>query len=192
MIFDSEHTDKTSDARLLELFADTGKNDYFGVLYTRYIPLIYGVCLKYLGDQAAAEDAVMQIFEETMPKIGRFYVREFRTWIYSVARNHCLQRLRTRKREIRLDSAISCMESVDLVHLLSKQDDEIRFAVLEKCLESLPPQQQKSITLFFFEGKSYADIVDSTRFTTKGVKSHIQNGKRNLRKCMEKNGIKLL
>lgn len=189
MIFDAEHNDQISDSRLLELFADTGKSDYFGVLYTRYIPLIYGVCLKYLGDRAAAEDAVMQIFEEVMPKVGRFYVREFRTWIHSVAKNHCLQKLRTRKREIRLDSAAVRVESDDLVHLLSKHDDEIRFAMLEKCVESLPVTQKKSVTLFFFGGKSYADIADETKYTIKSVKSYIQNGKRNLRKCMEKNGV---
>ena len=191
MIFDTENSNRLSDAQLLELFLSTGKNDYFGVLYTRYIPLIYGLCLKYLKRADAAEDAVMQIFEETFLKIGRFYVREFRTWIYTVARNHCLQQLRTHHREIRLDGALPFVESDDLVHLFNKKEEEARFEMLEKCIEALPDPQKRSIVLFFMENQSYADISDATRYTLKNVKSHIQNGKRNLRICLEKHGVKM-
>ena len=190
MRIDPETTAQMSDRELLDLFIETGRADYFGLLYGRYIPLVYGLCLKYLKRPEAAEDAVMQIFEDTMPKVGRLYVREFRTWLYTVARNHCLQLLRVRKREIRLDATLPVMESDDLLHLFNKRDDEAKFEALEACLEALPAPQRKSITLFFLEGKSYAEVSDATKYAVKSVKSHIQNGKRNLRNCLEKNGIR--
>lgn len=189
MIFNTEATNGMSDAQLLDLFLSTGKNDYFGVLYTRYIPLIYGLSLKFLKRNEAAEDAVMQIFEDTLSKIGRFYVREFRTWIYTVTRNHCLQQLRMSRREVRIDEALPFMESDDLVHLFNKYEGEERIEALEKCIEALPDPQKRSIVLFFIEDQSYADIADTTRYSLKSVKSHIQNGKRNLRNCLEKCGV---
>lgn len=79
------------DSELLQLFKETGKSDYFGELYNRYIPLLYGLCLKYLQEEEKAQDAVMQLFEDLLPKLSRYEIREFRTWIYSVAKNHCFQ-----------------------------------------------------------------------------------------------------
>ena len=177
------------DPELLRRYIDTGLMEYFGELYSRYIPLVYGLCLKYLRSTELAEDAVMQIFEELAPKVGRFEIREFRTWVYSVARNHCLQQLRKHNPEVSLDNfGTVFMESDTVVHPLSKQEDEGRLAILEKCLEQLPEPQRKSIRMFFYEEKSYVDIVDATDYHLKSVKSYIQNGKRNLKICMEKEG----
>ncbi len=173
-----------SDSQLLESYLDTGRVDYFGELYNRYLPLVYGMCLKYMGSVAAAEDATMEIFETLIPKMGRAHVREFRTWLYSVARNHCLQILRRRK--IGTDIAPPVVESDDFLHLFDKQDDEAVLAALEKCIEQLPPPQQLSIRLFFLEERSYADISDATQWHLKSVKSYIQNGKRNLRNCLDR------
>ena len=179
------------DARLLERYLETGRLDYFGELYNRYMPLVYGLCLKYLGSVEKAEDAVMQIFEELVPKIGRYDIKQFRTWIYTVARNHCLQQLRAAKAEIPLESAPELMESGGILHLLSTgEDGERRYLALEDCIEQLPDPQKVSIRLFFMEEKSYADIADLTRYAVKSVKSYIQNGRRNLKICMEKKGIR--
>ncbi len=180
-----------SDAQLLGAYLDTGRMEWFGELYNRYLPLVYGLCLKYLGDRAEAEDAVMQIFEEVAAKIGRAEVREFRTWIYAVARNHCFQQLRRRKPGISFDDALPVMESDDFLHLLDKKDDEARLMALQLCLERLPDPQRRAIELFFFEQMSYADIVEQTEYNLKSVKSYIQNGKRNLRICMETKTNKL-
>jgi RNA polymerase sigma-70 factor (ECF subfamily) len=55
----------------------------------------------------------------------------------------------------------------------------------------LPERQKEAVTMFFMEKRSYADIADATLGDVKGVKSYIQNGKRNLRLCLEKQGIRL-
>ncbi len=185
MIFDSGHTDGIGDAELLAAYLGTGRLEWFGELYNRYLPLVYGLCLKYLGDQARAEDAVMQIFEEVVSKVRRSEVREFRTWIYVVARNHCLQQLRRKNPEISFGELPPVMESDDFLHLLDKRDNEARLAALQKCLERLPEPQRRAIELFFFEERSYADITEQTDYSLKSVKSYIQNGKRNLRNCLD-------
>ena len=173
------------DGSLLELYVRTGGMEYFGELYTRYTPLIYGLCLKYLRSVEAAEDAVMEIFELLAPKLERYNIGEFRTWVYSVARNHCLQQLRRKNPVVCAEMELARVESDDMAHLLSKQQGERLLTALEECIEELPLPQKVSIRMFFIEERSYADVADATKYHIKSVKSYIQNGKRNLKKCIE-------
>ena len=180
---------KLSDEELLALYNSSGKSDYFGELYDRYIPLLYGVCLKYLHDPDKSKDAVMQLFEDLLPKISNYDIAVFRTWIYSVVKNHCLQILRKENKEIIVDFDTNRMESDDILHLLSeeKDDDESeKMEALRRCMEKLPEQQRICIANFFWEEMSYADIVDATGYALSQVKSYIQNGKRNLKVCIDK------
>ena len=175
------------DEELLEQYRVSGESSYFGILYNRYTPLIYGLCLKYLQNADKAQDAVMQIFEDTLPKVCQYEIRVFRTWIYSVAKNHCLQILRKNQKEITVDFSIFVMESDDILHLLDeKGNDEQRMQALSRCVEKLSEPQRLCIVNFFLEEKSYADVSEKTGYSVKHVKSNIQNGKRNLKICMEK------
>ena len=177
-----------TDEELLLCYKNTGNPDSFGQLYDRYIPLVYGVCLKYLHDADDAQDAVMQLFEDLLPKALHYEIREFRTWLYSVVRNHCLQILREKERTIQVELRPDFMESDDILHLLDEGEDEEneRTEALQKCMEALPENQRISITRFFMDELSYADIVEATGYSLKSVKSYIQNGKRNLKICIEK------
>lgn len=172
---------------MLSEYYQSGDLAILGTLYAPYMHLIYGVCLKYLKDQAKSEDAVMQIFESLIKKLRIHQVDNFKSWLYTVARNHCLMQLRTSVKDIvKIDSTI--MESSDNSHLLIKEDlQEEQLVLMEKCIEQLNPEQQQTIRLFYLEEKCYRDIVDLTGFDLKKVKSYIQNGKRNLKICMEKN-----
>ncbi len=189
--FDTGKEFSRDDDRLLAEFVETGDATRFGELYSRYMPLVYGLCLKYLGNAADAEDAVMELFEELVGKVADYRIRNFRTWLWSVARNHCLQRLRREKRVAKVDFEDRVMESPHLLHLLSESADEAALAGLEKCMGKLPERQKEAVTMFFMEKRSYADIAHSTLGDVKGVKSYIQNGKRNLRICLEKQGVRL-
>ena len=174
-----------SDAELLVLFRNSCNSKYLGHLYSRYMPLVYGVCLKYLQNSDDAQDAVMQIFEFLVEKINKYNIEVFRTWIYSVARNHCLQKMRKKNKEILTDFSVNVMEFSEITHLLCEHEDENTFAALKHCIEKLPDTQRNCITMFFFDEKSYADIADETQYHLKSVKSYIQNGKRNLKICIE-------
>ncbi len=189
--FDTGKQYSSDDDRLLGEFVLTGDVSVLGELYSRYIPLVYGLCLKYLGNAPDAEDAVMELFEELAAKIGNYRVRNFKTWLWSVARNHCLQKLRRQKRTIRTDFDDRVMESATFLHLLSEGENEAALAALGRCMDKLPERQRETVTMFFIEKRSYADIAEATLVEVKSVKSRIQNGKRNLRLCLEKQGVKL-
>lgn len=185
---DRKKAEKLSDEDLLSAYRDSGEAEYFGMLYNRYIPLLYGVCLKYFTDADKAQDAVMQVFENIFPKVLQYEIQTFRTWIYSVAKNHCLQTLRKEMNEILVDFNSEIMESDEILNLLSEDETgEERKEILRQCLKKLPDEQRNAILRFFAEEMSYQDIVDSEGYTLNQVKSYIQNGKRNLKICIEKN-----
>lgn len=178
---------KLADEELLTEYKKSGDTAYFGELYNRYTPLLYGVCLKYLNDADKAQDAVMQLFEQLLPKVSQYEIQVFRTWLHSVVKNHCLQILRKESREVVVDFRTDLMESDDILHLLDDEEpDSERMDALKRCMEKLPEEQKVSLTCFFMEEMSYADIVETTGYTLSRVKSYIQNGKRNLKICIEK------
>ena len=158
-------------------------------MFDRYVPLVYGVCLKYLHDADEAQDAVMQLFEDLLPKVLQYEIKVFRTWLYRVTQNHCLQILREKERTIQVELHPDFMESDEILHLLDEEEGEEneRAQALRKCMEALPENQRISVTRFFMDELSYADIVQLTGYSLKSVKSYIQNGKRNLKICIDKN-----
>ncbi|MDH6354349.1 RNA polymerase sigma-70 factor (ECF subfamily) [Dysgonomonas sp. PH5-45] len=185
MIFFNKNKKDDTDEELLAKYRDTSDAEYFGQLYNRYIPLIYGVCLKYLQNEDRAQDAVMEIFEYLQPRIGGYEIKVFRTWLYSVVKNHCFHVLKENKRELAVDFDSNLMESDAVLTLFSEETGDERENALNRCIELLPEPQRIAVHKFFFEDMSYAEIVDSTGYQLKSVKSYIQNGKRNLKNCIE-------
>ena len=170
--------------KLFELFRKEHRTEYFGELYRRYIPLIYGLCLKYLGAEADAQDAVMDLYEELSQKVHRYDIQNFHTWLYSVAKNHCLLKLRKEKRAYFVNIDDAFVENGDFFTLIDREKSNEETSALEYCLKELGEEQRKSIEYFYYENKSYADIVSITGYTLAKVKSYIQNGKRNLKNCI--------
>lgn len=176
-----------SDEELLSLLKATGKTEHFQILYERYIPLIYGLCLKYLQNPEESQDAVIDIYENLSLKIQDYEIKIFKNWLYSVVKNHCFHILKESKKEIIVNFDSQLMESDETLSLFSESKDEDKENALNECMEKLPEPQRISVEKFFYENKSYADIIDETGFNLKSVKSYIQNGKRNLKICIEKN-----
>lgn len=189
MQFFSLHKKKESDSDeiLLSKFKETRKAEYFQQLYERYIPLIYGLCLKYLQNPEQSQDAVIDIYENLSQKIQDYEIKVFKNWLYSVVKNHCFHILKENKKEIIVNFDSQLMESDSSFTLFDESRDEEKENALNECLEKLPEPQRIAVEKFFYEDKSYADIVDETGFHLKSVKSYIQNGKRNLKICIEKN-----
>ena len=174
-----------SDETLLRAYIHGSDMDCFGVLYNRYIPLVYGLCLKYLKSPESAEDAVMQLFEDLLDKVKLHDITNFRSWLYRVAQNHCLQILRRNKMIFTTDWQSQSVDSAEFLDLLSENGEEAQLKALHHCMEHLSEEQRICIREFFLAEKSYADISEEKGFELKGVKSYIQNGKRNLKLCIE-------
>ncbi len=173
-----------SNEELFELYKNGRQATYFHELYRRYIPMLYGLCLKYFGNEPDAQDAVMDLFESLNEKIANYEITNFHSWLYTVAKNHCLLKLRNEKRAFFVNIDETVVENSDFFTLLDEEKTNDKKSALEFCMNELGEEQRKSIEFFYYENKSYADIVDLTGYTLQKVKSYIQNGKRNLKNCI--------
>ena len=174
-----------TDADLVARYQQTENLVVLGTLYSRYMDLIYGICLKYLKNSEDAQDAVMGIFEELVVKLKKHEVQHFKSWLYTVAKNHCLMKLRQDKKVPIAKMQDGFMQSEENGHLEEVLTREENFRQLESCLEQLNPDQRKAIELFYLHQKCYNEISAKTGIEWKAVRSFIQNGRRNLKICME-------
>jgi RNA polymerase sigma-70 factor (ECF subfamily) len=179
-------TTNQSDATLVLAYRESGDLKVLGELYQRYMELVYGVCLKYLKDPEQAQDAVMQIFEELVLKLKKHEVENFRGWLHQVAKNYCLMQLRTPKNLKTVEIDPSLMQNEEDVHLNGVLEKEENFKKMERCMASLSDEQRMMIKLFYLDGKCYNEIVEITGYGWNHIRSAIQNGRRNLKICMEK------
>ena len=174
-----------TDQELLAIYRNDGDIAVLGQLYERYMPLVYGVCLKYLKDEETAKDAVMAIFEELVIKVNQHDISVFRSWLYVLGRNYCLMQLRAGKK-LEMVALDDIMEFTPLLHPDDNNREEA-YKALERCVDKLTGAQKQSIDLFYLQEKCYKEVAEVTGFSLNEVKSYIQNGKRNLKICLEKN-----
>lgn len=177
---------ESSDQDLIALYKQSKDLSVLSALYQRYMELVYGVCLKYFKEAERSKDAVMNIFEELVQKLQVHEVSNFKSWLHTLTRNHCLMQLRTPKNLKTVSFSGDNMQSEEIVHLNGIFEKEEQLARLEKCMDRLPEQQKQSVTLFYMEQKCYEEIVEITGYEWNRVRSYIQNARRNLKICMDK------
>ena len=150
------------------------------------MPLVYGVCLKYLKDPEASKDTTSQLFEKLIIELNKHEVSNFKSWLHVMTRNNCLMQLRTAKSNGITEKISDLdMEYTLPMHHTEEPTTEDQYQRLDLCLERLSKEQRLCVDEFFYKDKSYAQIVSSSGYDLKKVKSYIQNGKRNLKMCIE-------
>jgi len=183
----NSHTYKNiSDSDLLERFYQDRNNQWLGILLQRYTMLLLGVCMKYLKNEEEAKDSVQQVFLKAITELQKYRVDYFKSWLYMIARNHCLMKLRDRQgkipKELHENMPLQALET-DMKGLAEKDN---MLSLMEASLDDLSEEQKTCVILFYLQKKSYQEITEITGFTLMKVKSHIQNGKRNLKILVEK------
>jgi len=189
---DMKELNSMTDEQLVTRYMETNSSEIIGILYERYTHLLFTVSYKYLGNEADAEDVVMLVFEKLFSLLKKSEINNFKSWIYTITRNECLMQLRHRKTDERakeeslkkLDTEI--MESREPDHLIDDRDGEYRIRYLEMAINQLSAEQKQCVQLFYLSEKSYREVEQLTGYTYNEVKSHIQNGKRNLKLMMER------
>lgn len=192
MFFINKKSKETAtDGQLIEGFKKNEDLELLGILYNRYIHLVYGVCMKYLKNRDDSQDAVMQIFEKLIGDVPRFDIKNFKSWLHVYSRNFCLMKLRAAKSGLSVKQIDEMNKDMEF-QLASHHDEEPlvlekNLQALEKCIELLQAAQKLCVQLFFLKQKPYKEVAEETGFDIKKVKSYIQNGKRNLKICLEQN-----
>ena len=196
MLFFKKKHKPESESDLLREYHQTGDLAVLGKLYEPQMEMVFAIAMKYFKDEEEAKDTVMQLFEELIPKLRQHEVENFKAWLGMVTRNYCLMELRKKTvemsnfdvKENNEEQSLSdnFMEIVTSDHHTDSLDLEHNLTKLEDCLKTLNLGQKQSVELFFMQEKTYQEVAQLTGFEVNKVKSYLQNGKRNLKNCMEK------
>jgi RNA polymerase sigma-70 factor (ECF subfamily) len=184
----SKNKSEKEESELLQQFQSTGNLEILGELYNIYIHLVYGVCLKYLNNRDESKDAVSKIFEILIIEIPKFEIQNFKSWLYVVTKNYCLMEIRkkkTEKKHLQVYTEEIFMESSEILHPIDEVPESNLAEELKNCIEKLKQEQQECIIMFYYDKKCYKEISDKLKIEQSKVKSYIQNGKRNLKICLE-------
>lgn len=175
-----------TDQELLEKFYTDRNNEWLGILLQRYTLLLLGVSMKYLKNEEEAKDSVQQIFLKVIQELQKYKVVYFKSWLYMVAKNHCLMKLRERTGKITapINDKLTAQPEEETDRQKIVHNDHT-LDLMETALKELNPEQQQCVTLFYLQKKSYQEISQSTGYNLLQVKSYIQNGKRNLKILIE-------
>jgi RNA polymerase sigma factor (sigma-70 family) len=195
MLFFKKKHKPLSETELLREYRQKGDLSILGKLYEPQMEMVFAIAMKYFKDEDEAKDTVMELFEALIPKLQVHEVENFKAWLGMVARNYCLMELRKKTIEVsnfELDNndeeeniSNNFMEITTSEHHTDSLDLEQNLTKLEDCLKTLNVEQKQSIELFFIQEKTYQEVSQLTGFEVNKVKSYLQNGKRNLKNCME-------
>jgi RNA polymerase sigma factor (sigma-70 family) len=181
---DLANAPEETDEELYVLYLASKDREVMGRLYRRHMALVFGVCMKYLREKHSAQDSSMDIFERLLTHEPKEPVRQFKAFLYVITKNHCLMKLRGEKM-LHIEISPADMESALYVHPIDVDHAEEKHAALERCLKKLKDLQKECVHQFYLKHKSYLEISRDLKVTLNAVKSHIQNGKRNLKLCIE-------
>lgn len=176
-----------SDLELVARYKQSGEVYYVGILFQRYTHLLLGICLKYLKNEEDSKDAVMDIFEQITVALLKHEVANFKSWLHTLTRNHCLMKLRKPEMKRLITQEVAeldenlIMENAEAEHLINEEEREAQLRHLPAALNQLNAEQKACIELFYLQSKSYQEVAEATGYSLNQVKSYIQNGKRNLK-----------
>jgi RNA polymerase sigma factor (sigma-70 family) len=178
------------DLQLINRYKQTGDSNCVAVLFQRYTHLIMGVCMKYLKNEDDAQDTSIQLFEKLLTDLKKHEIQQFKAWLHMVCKNYCLMQLRSKSAKLKREKemhkdVIAVMESSHELHLTFENTKEIQLTHMEECIKGLNNEQKLCVELFYLQEKSYMEVAHITNFSMNNVKSYIQNGKRNLKNCIE-------
>ncbi len=185
---------RLNEQELLTGYRKTGEKVYPGELFKRYTKFVFFICMKYLQSEQQSEDASMEVFEKLLSELKHVEIKNFRPWLYTVTKNHCLMILRSQRKTEDFEETVlkhpeQLMKTDALLHPDQTNNNELKLQQLENAINKLNEEQKICVELFYLKERSYKEVVGLTGFSMKEVKSYIQNGKRNLKKLLTEDRV---
>lgn len=166
-----------------------GDRDAFERLYRATSDKLFGVCVRLLRDRAEAEDALQDVFATIWHKAGQYDAARASaiTWLAQIARNRCIDRLRSAA-HLRRNDAIDLAELVpdDAPGVLERAEQAGERERLEECMAELDANRSKLLRTAFFEGVTYEELAKRSDTPLGTVKSWIRRSLIALRACLER------
>lgn len=197
MLFSGGRFKDLSDSELIEKYRSSVNDKYVNELLSRYAYLVLFICNKYFRNPEDSRDATMEILEKLTRGIMNTEIINFKSWLYVVTKNFCLNKLQNSKGlntqlvPIDEDNSDRFMYISELDSLIEDEDDDSlkKKQILKEALEALDDDQRECLVLFYFEKKSYSEIMELKKWHQDKVRSCLQNGRRNLKIYFSKSGL---
>jgi RNA polymerase sigma-70 factor (ECF subfamily) len=180
-------SEQVSDRRLIEA-CQRGDREAFRELFDSHKDRVWTVALRFTGDESAARDVTQQVFLKLFTSIAGFrHESNFKTWLYRLVANECMDEFRKRRRLISFDSFRSDDRDedhgeVDMKDWRQEPLQEERLARLEisdavlAALMQLKPKLRMAIVLKYFEDLSYEQMADALGCSMGTVASRLNRG----------------
>ncbi|QKZ13804.1 RNA polymerase sigma factor [Spirosoma sp. KUDC1026] len=164
---------KQADEQLVANYQETNDDEYFEMLYSRYVGKVYQKCLSMTKDSEAAEDFTQDIFIKVFSKMNTFQQRsKFSTWLYSISHHYCLDQLRVGKR---LTTETLADDLVDHISDADGGDDvETKLRDMGKLMEGIPIEEVQLLQLKYEQGVSIREIAERYHLTESAVKMRLK------------------
>jgi RNA polymerase sigma-70 factor (ECF subfamily) len=166
-----------------------GDKEAMHVFYRRHRVAVYRFVLRFLRDEAAAEDIANDVFIDVYRQAGRFEGRSKpSTWLLGMARFKALSARRRQRDTVDADEALESFEDdADTPEVAVQKQDKAR--ALRMCIDRLTPEHREVIDLTFYHGKSIREISEIAGIPENTVKTRAFHARRQLSLLMEKMGL---
>ncbi|HXS36137.1 MAG TPA: sigma-70 family RNA polymerase sigma factor [Flavipsychrobacter sp.] len=168
---------KLSDEELIYRYAHRNENIAVNYLFERYGHLVFGICMKYINQPKTAKRTTEEIFIKLLDDLKRFYIDEFKPWLFKMVNNYC--RMQSQNEVTIINNTIASTD-INIENEIEKHGDYTP-ELLNMAIKQLEIVQRNCIELFYIEKMNYAAISQKTTYTPQQVKSLIQKGKQNLK-----------
>jgi len=178
----AEAQTRTEDAALVARVR-SGDHAAMTTLYDRYSGLVYAVALRVLGETAAAEDILQEVFLQLWRNPGAFDAArgKLAPWLAVIARHRAIDQLRGRREHTDIEDITLSVDA----HLEEAADRDRAAAKVRGALGGMPAEQRKALEMAFFQGLTHTEIAQQTGDPLGTVKTRIRNGLIQLRKAFQ-------
>lgn len=175
-----------NDEALFKEYQSTLNQTFLVDLFLRHEEMVYLTAMKYLKDDDKSKDVVMDIYYKLASKPVAAEIKSFKDWLFIVTRNHCLRMVKNEGRHpsVEFNPENFMHLTDDLDHTL-KWEMEKRIELIDECIEQLKDNQKEAIILFYKQRKCYREIEQLLNLDSGKARTFIQNGRRNLKICIE-------
>jgi RNA polymerase sigma-70 factor (ECF subfamily) len=166
-----------------------GDRKAFRALYARTGAKLFGVCLRVLSDEAAAEDVLQEVFLRIWNRAGQYRANGYSpmTWLITISRNAAIDRLR----RLRAQGGAAPLDAADLIadpgpgpEAQAVASDMAR--MLDLCLRELPPDRAGMVRGAYLDGLSYAEIAEASGTPLNTVRTWLRRSLMQLRECLSR------
>ena len=177
-----------------ELVSRAGRGDRVaaGLLIERHTDKVMAVCYRMLGERSAAEDAAQETFLRLWKNAPGWRAQGagFEAWLYRVAKNICLDRLRRRGREAPQDAA---PEQIDAApHPDAAVMTDQRRLEVDAALAILPERQRLAVTLCYYQELSNGAAASIMGVSVEAIESLLGRARRRLRERLSSRRAELM